>query len=137
MEKTLTLREATPEDMAAIRACHAEIEAQKGEALDLPDVSDPAILGCFVVEEDGKVIGGLYFEKSIRQCHFGTSPKANAVLKQNLPQMLNAAKRAGVRFVHCDVYNDLESAETIGKHLEQIGYVRRDELTDYTVDLRG
>lgn len=133
----IIVREATPEDMPAIRRCHGEIEAQVGESLDLLDVEDPATLGYFVVEEDGVVIGGVYFEKSIRQCHFGISPKATAALRSHQDEILEISKRAGVRFVHCDVFRTMEAADAIGKHLEQSGYARRDELIDYTVDLRG
>jgi hypothetical protein len=134
--KDLIVRPATKADMPAIVKCHGEIEQAVGQLLDLPDVDDAAILDYWVVERDGEVIGGLYLEKSIRQCHFGTDPEATAALAQHEIEILAASRAAGVRFAHCSVFNDLPTAENISRHLKALGYEPRPDLLDHMRDLR-
>lgn len=122
--------------MPAIRARHAEIEALAGESLDLPEVTDPAMLGYWIVEEDGVITGGLYLEKSVRQCHFGLSAKATAELNALQADILQSSKDAGVRFVHVSVPKALPTAEAISRHLESSGYQPRPDLLDHMFDLR-
>jgi hypothetical protein len=121
--------------MKEIIRCHAEIEEKLGEKLDLPRVDDPAILEYFVVEdEDGKIIGGLYLEKSIRQCHYGLDPRATLALREMQEAIYVNSRAAGVRFIHCQVPTVM--AESITPHLEDAGFQKRDDLVDHTFDLR-
>lgn len=122
--------------MAEIRRCHAEVEAVAGQELDLPEVTDPAILAYYVVEKDGQIIGGLYLEKSIRQCHFGLSFEATKELQDHQADILASSKEAGVRFVHCSVYKDIPTTEKISQHLDKAGYQPRPDLLDHMFDLR-
>lgn len=134
---SLTVRPATMADMPAIVKSHGEIEQALGQLLDLPDVDDPAMLGYWVVERDGEVIGGLYLEKSIRQCHFGLDPEATAELTKMQPQILASSKEAGCRFVHVSIYREMETAEDISRHLKSAGYEPRPDLLDHMFDLRS
>lgn len=125
------------EDMLAIVRCHGQIEDSVGQLLDLPDVDDRAILGYWVVERDGQIIGGLYLEKSIRQCHFGLDPEATAELTKKQPEILAAAKEAGARFAHVSIWRDLPTAEDLSRHLKNAGYEPRPDLLDHMFDLRS
>lgn len=107
-----------------------------GETLDLPAVDDAAILEFYVVEKDGAIIGGMYLEKSVRQCHFGLSPEATAALLPIQDQVLASSKEAGVRFIHCQIPRNLPLFEQVSRHLEKAGYGRRDDLVDHMIDLR-
>lgn len=133
---SVTTRPARPEDWEAIKACHAEIEALAGKPLDLPDFNDSAILEWVVVERDGKIIGGLYLEKSIRQCHFGRDPEATVAMNSWQAGILSSSKAAGVRFVHVSVPTDIPGWIDISRHLEESGYEPRPELFDHMADLR-
>ena len=122
--------------MPAIRERHAEIEKLIGEPLDLPEVGDPAILEYFLVEDDGKVVGGMYLEKSVRMCFIGISPKATAALRALEEQILLSSKEAGVRFVHCSISVAIPAADNISRHLRESGFDARPDLLDHMKDLR-
>lgn len=130
------VRSATPEDMQAIRECHAEIEAFAGEKLDLPEVGDRAMLDYRVAMKDGKVIGAMYLEKSIRMCFVGTDPEATAAFRAEQKDILAASKEAGIRFIHCQVVANLPATEDISRHLERAGFIPRPDLLDHMCDLR-
>jgi len=134
---SVTVRPATMADMEQIVRCHGEIEQAVGQLLDLPDVDDPAILAYWVVERDGQIIGGLYIEKSPRQCHFGLDPEATAALTAAQPEILKSSKEAGARFVHVSIYRDLPNAADISRHLKNAGYEPRPDLLDHMFDLRS
>lgn len=133
----ITTRPATADDWPAIQACHAEIEALVGHALDLPSFGDPAILEWVVVEDEvGKIIGGLYLEKSVRQCHFGRDPRATVAMNSWQSGILASSKAAGVRFVHISVPTEVPGWMEISRHLEESGYEPRPTLFDHMADLR-
>lgn len=104
--------------------------------MDLPDFEDPAILEWVVVEEDGVILGGLYLEKSVRECHFGGSAKATAALMSWQDGILASSKAAGVRFVHASISTDVPGWIDISRHLEESGYEPRPDLFDHMADLR-
>lgn len=130
-------RPAVLADWPQIKARHAEIEALAGHALDLPDFDDPAILEWVVVERDGQIIGGLYLEKSIRQCHFGRDPEATIAMNSWQAGILASSKAAGARFVHVSIPTDIPGWIDISRHLEDSGYEPRPELFDHMADLRS
>ncbi len=142
----IIVREALPQDMEAIRACHAEVEKVLGEAMDLPEVaitkdgkliSNPAILEYLVVEENGKVIGFHYQEKTLEMCHGGMSPKATLALanyhREN--NIFYFAHKAGIRYAHCQVPKKLSGP--VGRELKKSGFrnVSR-KYKHYVLDLR-
>lgn len=133
---SLTTRPATIEDWPSIKACHAEIEAIAGHSLDLPEFMDPAVLEWVVVERDGVIVGGLYLEKSVRQCHFGRDPEATAAMNSWQAGILASSKAAGVRFVHVSVPTEVPGWMEISRHLEESGYEPRPTLFDHMADLR-
>lgn len=130
-------RPARPEDWEQIKARHAELEVLAGHPLDLPEFDDPAILEWVVVERSGKIIGGLYLEKSVRQCHFGRDPEATAAMNALQAGILSSSKAAGVRFVHVSIPTDIPGWIDISRHLEESGYEPRPELMDHMADLRS
>lgn len=133
---SITTRPATAADWPAIQACHAEIETLSGHSLDLPKFNDPAVLEWVVVEDDGKIIGGLYLEKSVRQCHFGRDPRATVAMNSWQAGILASSKAAGVRFVHVSVPTVIPGWIDMSRYLEESGYEPRPELFDHMADLR-
>lgn len=112
----IRVREARPDDMDGIEACHAETEKILGKKMDLPEVSvivppgivvaNPNILLYLVMEdESGEIIGFHYQEKTIEMCHGGTDPRGSMALAKfhESRQTFDVAKRAGIRFIHCQV----------------------------------
>lgn len=128
------IRQATDEDWPAILKCHEQIEERVGMKMDLPTLSDPAILIFEVAELDGEVIGFSYQEKAIEYCMGGTDPRSTAAFKARVPELFRGAKQIGIRFIHCAVPVECEAVE---KHLEDAGfYSTAESLRYFKLDLR-
>lgn len=129
------VRPATLDDMAAVRSCHSELGTLLGKSLDLPEVGDPALLQCFVVERDGKVIGVMVFEKCVRMHCFGTSAEVMAALRDTEEQIFATSKEAGVRCMICSVPAAMPVDNDISRHLQDLGFDRRQDVVEHTLDL--
>jgi hypothetical protein len=121
----LIVRQATPDDTLAIRRRDP----------NFPDVGDPVILECLVVEKDGEVIGSLCFEKSVRLCFTGSSPEALAALHDLQNEVFRLTKEAGIRFAHCLLSKAGTSVEEVSHHLKESGFERCDDLVEHVLDL--
>ncbi len=104
--------------------------------MDLPAFEDEAILQWLVVEQDGEIIGGCYFEKTVEQVHFGLDARATAAIQGVLPEVHASCWDAGVRSIFLCVPKEMDTAENIGRHVERSGFEKRDDVVFYTLAIR-
>lgn len=103
------IREATPEDMPAIRRCQGATEKRIGMKMDLPEVGDKAILGYWVVERNGEIVKAFYEEKCIEHVEIGTDVEAVAEIRAFQQNVFDVAQSHGTRYLHALVPPALDS----------------------------
>lgn len=133
------IRAAVVEDMPRIRELHAETERRIGMKMDLPECSDAAILGCWVVEREGVIVSGWYDEMCIEHVEFGSDAAARAEVRGFQEEVFEAVRQKGGRYLHtlvppaldsglgralfrCTVFLMSGTARKIAKHLKKSGF---------------
>lgn len=135
--RSITLRQATPQDWPAIQRLHVSHQAAQGTNYELPNLFGPAIAIALVgVEEDGVVKSCIYVERIAELRFVGCDPKATAFGRREIDGLSYVLKLQGFRWLECFVPRPLK--KMIQKPLERAGFACVDrELAHFAKDLRG
>lgn len=131
-----TWRLATREDEPAIVALLIEQEKKIGYALDYPDLFDRPVLRAEVCEEDGKIIGCVYFEANVEVVTIAVDKEFSKEVVQEAPRWAELFRGLGFRIARAFV------PKRFGKAMSR--FIKRtwarnldDELSHFMFDLRG
>ena len=135
--KQISLRQARPEDWAAIVQIHREHQAKQGTNYELPYLFHPQIAVALVgTDETGTIQNCIYVEKIAEMRFVGCDAKATAFSRREIAGLAYVLKLQGFRWLECFVPRKLK--KMIQKPLRRAGFDCVDkELAHFAKDLRG
>lgn len=136
------MRVAEPEDYPEVLKRHEEQNERDGTNYPLPQWFDetgrfqPNIALALVVEEEGEILQGVYFEaKQVELCLAGCDPRATAVSQRAVDGAAYLLASMGYTAIHSLVPRVI--ADAIEKPLHRAGFTRNEHLVDFFKRIGG
>lgn len=136
------MRNATPADYPFVLLRHHEQNERDGTNYRLPEWFDergnllPNIALAFVIEQDGQILQGVFFEaKQVEMCLAGCDPRATAVAQREIDGAAYLLRSMGYTAIHTLVPRVVVDA--IEKPLGRAGFTKNEHLVDFYKRIGG
>lgn len=120
----LSWRRYKPEDETDLRMLKADQDRALGRKMDLPKLEDhPVLVSEVAVDEDGRVVGAIFFESVPEFCMVSRSPEVTASMRRHAPEVLSKLKECGFRVVRTEIprFMDVNEQKAIMEELGKTG----------------
>lgn len=132
----ITWRLATKADEPEIMTLLLKQSEKIGYTLDYPDMWEKPILRCEVAEQDGKIVGAMYFEAVVECVTIATDGSFTKEVMKQAPRWGAMFKALGFRVARAFV--PVKFKKAMSRYIKRTWAVNLDdELSHFFFDLRG